>query len=278
MVTVSDKGLARITPAILLAALISGCTAITPPATSNQALSQAGSTHKPNMRVVPATVDSLLPRQSYDAAGNKIPYVSQPNPYTTDTKAVPAEAKRLFVVADTLLKGGDLKGARTRFEDLAKQYPSLSGSWVKLGDICQKEQKYVEAVKQYENAIHANKNNVNAYIALALVNRRQGHISEAMEAYLRALKVWKDFPEAHLNLAILYDLYMNAPEEAQKHYEAYYFLVGEKDEKVRKWLVEVRQRTGIKTSFIDIPPKTVVNRPTENQADKTATVASENSI
>ena len=50
---------------------------------------------------------------------------------------------------------------------------------------------------------------------------------------------------------------MNQPEQAQKHYEAYQFLTNGRDQKVHKWLVEVKQRTGIERSFIDIPPKGV---------------------
>jgi tetratricopeptide (TPR) repeat protein len=112
-----------------------------------------------------------------------------------------------------------------------------------------------------------NKNNVNAYIALGQLQRKQGYFSDAQNTYLEALNVWKDFPEAHLNLAILYDLYVNEPEEAQKHYEAYDFLTGRKDEKVKKWLVEVKQRTGIERSFIDIPPKEIVEVPVEKADD-----------
>jgi len=94
-----------------------------------------------------------------------------------------------------------------------------------------------------------------------LVQRRQGYFSDAHNTYLEALAVWKDFPEAHLNLAILYDLYLNRAEEAQKHYEAFYFLGGEKDKEAHKWLVEVKQRTGIDTSFIDTPPAVIAKAP-----------------
>jgi tetratricopeptide (TPR) repeat protein len=153
------------------------------------------------------------------------------------------------------MKEGNLKGARVRLLGMTTKYPTLSGPWVKLGQIAEKRKKYDEAVKDYTNAINANRNNVNAYIALALLQRNLGKFTAAQKAYLDVLAIWKDFPEAHLNLAILYDLYMNRPEYAQKHYEAYEFLTGGKDTNVHKWLVEIRQRTGIQYSFIDVPPK-----------------------
>jgi hypothetical protein len=197
---------------------------------------------------------ALLPKQGYDSAGAKVPYIPQPNPYTSLAAPVPTAAKSMYAVASSLLQQGRLKEARTLFLKLTEKFPSLSGPWVRLGAIAEKEEKYDEAVAHYKEAVKVNKNNVNAYIALGLVQRKQGYFSDAHSTYLAALDVWRDFPEAHLNLAILYDLYANKPEEAQKHYEAYSFLSGGKDEKVHKWLAEVKQRTGIEGSFIDNPP------------------------
>jgi TolA-binding protein len=195
-----------------------------------------------------------LPRQAYDASGVKIPYAAQPNPYTTGSAPVPAEARALFSAADVQLKQGALDRAQEKFATLAEKYPDLSGPWVKLGEIAEDREQYAQAVGYYREAISRNKNNVNAYIALGMVQRRLGRFNDAQDTYLAALDVWKDFPEAHLNLAILYDLYADEAEAAQKHYEAYDFLTGSKDQDVQKWLVEVRNRTGITTSYIDTPP------------------------
>ena len=100
--------------------------------------------------------------------------------------------------------------------------------------IAEKQKKHAEAIGHYKKAISVNRNNVNAYIALAIVQRSRGLFSGAHQTYLAALGIWKDFPEAHLNLAILYDLYLNQAEAAQQHYEAYDFLTGKKGGKVGK--------------------------------------------
>jgi Tfp pilus assembly protein PilF len=164
----------------------------------------------------------------------------------------------MFVAASAQLKDGNLAGAREKFEKMTGKYPHLSGPWVRLGDIAQREGKHAEAAGHYRKAISLNKKNVNAYTALALVQRRQGQFNSAQNTLIAALDVWKDFPEAHLNLAILYDLYANRPEAAQKHYEAYYFLSGKQDKTAHKWLIEVKRRTGIEESFIDNPPAAFV--------------------
>lgn len=218
-----------------------------------------------------------LPAQAYGAEGKKIPYVPQPNPYTTGAKPVPTEARAIYVVASNLLRQGNLKAARENLQKLTEKYPALSGAWVKLGAIEEKNENYDNAITHYAKAISVNSNNVNAYIALGLLQRRQGYFSDAQQTYLAALDVWRDFPEAHLNLAILYDLYANLPEEAQKHYEAYYFLTGSKDENVRKWMVEVKRRTGIERSFIDNPPKELAVLPEKETGDTDVAVAGEGS-
>jgi tetratricopeptide (TPR) repeat protein len=288
MATVSGSYHSGLLATLLVAFVASGCNALMPVVgkptgggkvsteekTSMDAKVRTGvkaeAVKRPSQRIPVPMGAAPLPRQPYDSAGHKVAYVPQPNPYVTGPGAVPAEARSIFVVANSLLRGGNLNGARREFLTLTEKFPALSGPWVKLGVIAEKNERYEDAIKHYRKAISVNRNNVNAYIALGLAQRRQGHFVDAQATYLDALKVWKDFPEAHLNLGILYDLYMDQPEEAQKHYEAYYFLTGEKDEKVHKWLVEVKRRTGIERSFIDIPPKGVAKVPpdeAEGEAD-----------
>ena len=179
----------------------------------------------------------------------------------------------MYLAASTQLGAGKLASARAKFEQLAEKYPELSGPWVRLGEIAEREGHYDEAIGHYRHAISLNRNNVNAYIALGLAQRRQGRFNDARDSYLAALDVWKDFPEAHLNLAILYDLYGNQVEAAQKHYEAYTFLTGGKDAKSLKWLAEVRQRSGITQSFIDTPPVVLLPAPTGGADDSSVAAA-----
>ena len=268
MAMVSVKHTLTLQATLLASVLIAGCSSLMPVvhhsnvAVDNARVKSAG-------RQVVALADSApLPQQPYDPAGHKIPYVPQSNPYTTQAAAVPAEVRSKFLLANYLFREGKQKRAQEKFRALTEKYPSLAGPWVKLGDIAQINAKYDEAINNYKKAISVNKNNVNAYIALGLLQRKQGYFLDAQTTYLDALNVWKDFPEAHLNLAVLYDLYMNRTEDAQKHYEAYCFLTGNKDKKAHKWLAEVKQRTGILGSFIDIPPKDIAVVPVGQGDDK----------
>jgi tetratricopeptide (TPR) repeat protein len=278
MATESGNFVFTLTAVLLVSILAPGCNATMPGKPVTKSPSVVTDSIVGSRIPVSSSADATLPRQEYSSTGEKVPYVMQPNPYTTDAVTVPAEARSIFVSANNRLQEGDLAGANSSFTMLTEKYPTLSGPWLKLGVIAENQERYLEAIKHYKKAISVNRNNVNAYMALGLIQRKQGYFSDAFQTYLDALTVWKDFPEAHLNLAILYDLYLNNAEEAQKHYEAYYFLTGKKEEKVQKWLVEVRHRTGIDQSYIDTPPATAVVTATDvtSEAVSVATTSDNN--
>ncbi len=244
--------------ALITTILLSGCAGL---GSMNDPVSAP---EKPEVDVVAAAVTQVesapgsehryLPRQAYDAQGEKVTYVPAPNPYTTAPVAVPSEVIARFQRANELMVEEQHRDARKAFEAITRDYPDLSGPWVKLGELAEIGERMERAEKSYRKALEVNPDNVNAYLSLALFQRRTGDFDGARATYLSALQLWSDFPGAHLNLAILYDLYLNQPKKAQPHYEAYQFLVGDEDPRVADWLIEVRRRTGIETSFIDIPP------------------------
>lgn len=246
------------TPATLLVlAMLSGCAGVLPVKQSEsepKVVKPEPSQTETKTNVAEGSGGAFLPKQEYDAEGKKIPYVPAPNPYTEQPAPVPPAARSAFADALALMKDGELRLARKGFWAMTKEFPELSGPWVKLAELSEQREKPEQAREYYRKALEVNPANVNAYLKQAVFERRQGEFDKARDAYLAALETWNDFPEAHLNLAILYDLYMNRPEEAQPHYEAYDFLTGGSDPKVADWLIEIRRRTGIETSFIDNPP------------------------
>ncbi|SFL83361.1 TPR repeat-containing protein [Marinobacter zhejiangensis] len=242
--------------------LLSGCASL-----SNFAPGLAGSSEDMTEVSAPAVIDTPalapaaiaeggapLPQQSYSITGEKIPYQPAPNPYLSGQAPVPPQAVADFRAAQALLDAEQYRDARIAFRQMTRDYPDLSGPWVKLGEIADKRDYPDKAEEAYRNAVEVNPNNINAYLALALHLRQKGSFAAAQQAYIDVLTLWKDCPPAHLNLAVLYDLYLNRPELAQPHYEAYDFLTGGDNPEVNNWLVEVRRRTGIETSFIDQPP------------------------
>ncbi len=191
-----------------------------------------------------------IPRRSIDEeTGMLIPYTAMPNPYTQQKGRIKPQSVKRFVAARRAFQDGRYSQAKQQLDQLLEGDQTLSGPWILLGDIAQKEKKLDQAMKNYARAIEVNSANVNAYLRLAKLQRKQGLFLQAQNTYAKALSEWKDFPEAHLNLAILYDLYLNKSLLAQKHLEAYQFLTYGENLKAGKWLSEIQQRTGKPTTL-----------------------------
>ncbi len=192
-----------------------------------------------------------VPKQAYDEQGKLIDYVAKENPYLAVKSRIDKGSVLLYIEAKKAKRSGDLKTAKQKLTVITKNDDSISGPWVMLGDISFEEKKYSQAEKYYQQAILINPKNINAYVALAQVQRVLGAYHVAQNTLALALTLWPDFPEAHLNLGILYDLYLNQSQKSQQHLEAYLFLTQYKSKKAIGWYSEVQARTGINKSFID---------------------------
>lgn len=190
----------------------------------------------------------FLPVLKQDKEGVVVPYVPKINPYDKKGR-LKKSAVAEFIRARQAFKQARYKQAEKILQNVIHEDSSLSGPWVMLGDIADQENELEEAKKYYLNAIAVNKKNINARLRLALIERKLGQYMSAQKTYAEMLALWPDFPEAHLNLAVLYDIYLNHPIRAQKHLEAYLFLVQGKDAKAQAWLEEVQSRTGIQPSL-----------------------------
>lgn len=195
-----------------------------------------------------------LPVRNYDKEGNVIPFEPQPNPYEESKRRIDKTVIDNFIAARKAYKDQRYQQARNLLTQITEAEEGLAGPWVMLGSIAVKENDLALAEEHLRKAISVNRLNVNAYIPLAKLYRQKGDFVRAQNVYQQALTVWKDYPEAHLNLGILYDIYLNDPLQAQQHMEAYQFLTDYKDKTVKNWLQEVRSRTGIEANLYIGPP------------------------
>jgi tetratricopeptide (TPR) repeat protein len=206
---------------------------------------------KPDPVYTPKTtgqaVDTLtfIPQLKVDKEGKTIPYEATENPYLKKRGKVDKLSVEKFIIAKRAVKSKDYDTAEKSLNDIIAVNKKISGPWVMLSDIAL-EQNDPEKAEQYlSRAIAINKHNVNAYLRLAKVKRILGQFKQAQQTYYDALSLWPDFPEAHLNLGLLYDIYMNETVKAQKHVEAYQFLTHGSNEQVAAWLEEIQNRTGV---------------------------------
>lgn len=197
---------------------------------------------KPQYELQPTL--EYIPQLEKAEDGKFIPYERSENPYITRGR-IKKSSVAAFIEARKAFKAGNYDRAEKLFGALAELDDSLSGPWVMLGDIALEREDRELAMEHYLKALTINEDNINAWLRLAYVQRLQGEYLAAQNTYVDALKVWKDCPEAHLNLAVLYDLYLNLPIRAQRHMEAYLFLGKDPQERVVNWLNDLQSRTGM---------------------------------
>lgn len=197
----------------------------------------------------------FIPRQAYDEKQMAIIYEPKENPYLSQRGRVDKGSVLLFIEAKKAIKKKDFKTAKSKLLVITGNDDSLAGPWVLMGEIAQEQKEFERAVEYYQKAININPKNINAYTGLAHVQRQLGKFNIAQNTLAEALRIWPDFPEAHLNIGVLYDVYLNKPVMAQKHMEAFLFLSKKDTEEAQEWFEEVKGRTGIVTSFVDLGPE-----------------------
>lgn len=168
--------------------------------------------------------------------------IRTPNPYLQDRPSVPSAARERFAAAEEALQQQAWEVAETDLLWLTENYPQFSGPFLNLALLYVQTDQLQKADVNFQQAIAANSNNIDAYNAYGIFLREQGRFSEAETIYQQALKVWPDSPETLINLGILYDLYMGKFDQALVQYRAYQALQDEPERKVQGWIVDIERR------------------------------------
>ena len=102
--------------------------------------------------------------------------------------------------------------------------------------------KNIDKAKTYiEKSIALNPNNYISQNVYGVVLRKMGKFDDAVKAYSTSISKNSDYADAYLNMAILYDIYIDSPKKALPYYEKYMALA-DNDKNIKKWIVEVKRR------------------------------------
>ena len=105
-----------------------------------------------------------------------------------------------------------------------------------------------------ENGLKLKRDEVSAYLLLALSDRELGRFADAGSVYLEALKMAPDDDRVRLNAGIFYDLYLQQPAEALVHYRHYQDLQKAPNPKVAGWVVAIERSIAAKEAAAVIAP------------------------
>jgi tetratricopeptide (TPR) repeat protein len=156
---------------------------------------------------------------------------------------IPPRAAQQYSQALQLMKSGRNTDAELEFKQLIVAYPQFAGPQLNLGLLYLRDSRLPEAEAAFKAALQVTPSNPVAGDELGIVERKLGKFSEAEAAYLRAINAEPNYAPAHLNLGVLYDLYLAEPQKALEQFERYIEIAGE-NKQVAGWVIELRKRVG----------------------------------
>ena len=161
----------------------------------------------------------------------------------TVTEAEPVDLDQvLYEQALQVLKEGDAEAALIVLERLSVDAPDKPYLFTNLGLAYFRLERSDEAEIAFVEAIERDAGDAVAYNHLGILQRRKGEFQAALDQYRRALEIDAEYAGAHLNLGILFDLYLQDLEMALQHYQVYRSLNADDNPQLDGWIVDIERR------------------------------------
>ncbi|GAC1621713.1 MAG: hypothetical protein NVS9B10_04870 [Nevskia sp.] len=181
--------------------------------------------------------------------GTKAPSAAPPVVPAAPAAAPPArplidkgDPDQRFNEALKLMKDKQAKEAYDAFLSLAKDFPQFSGPLADLAILQANAKQRAPALINFQKALKDNPQNYVAQNWLGTLQREAGDYAAAEAAYRGALAAKPDYAAAHLNLGLLYDVYLKRPQAALVEYREYQRLAGSGKLIVSAWIRDLEDR------------------------------------
>lgn len=148
----------------------------------------------------------------------------------------------LFARALASQEAGDFGQAETLWKRLIAAAPDQAAPHTNLGIVYRSRGKLEDAIHEYEAALRLDPADAVTYHNLGVAQRTRGAWADSERAYLRALELRPEQAETHYNLAILYDLFLDRPEDALRQYREVVALGGPDVDLVAQWIRTLERR------------------------------------
>lgn len=150
--------------------------------------------------------------------------------------------QQFYIEAVDSLKRGDTEQAIELLMQVSTDAPDKPYVFTNLGLAYFKLKKMDLAEQAFQEAISRSKKDAVAYNHLGILLRYKGQFEEARKRYQRAIAIDSNYAYAHLNLGILFDIYLQDLKMALQQYEKYQALIGEEDKQVAGWITDIQRR------------------------------------
>lgn len=159
-----------------------------------------------------------------------------------------AEIKRAYLTVSKLNQSKKYIEGIKQLDLIKQKYPQLSGPDYQKARLYLNQSKLSLAIESIGLSL---KNNYRNYYSLNLkgvILKEMGKFKQAKNAYLKAIEIYPPYPNAHLNLGVLSDVYTGELDLALIQYKEYLKLLDKINgaesqfKKVENWVVELERR------------------------------------
>jgi tetratricopeptide (TPR) repeat protein len=154
------------------------------------------------------------------------------------------DSAALFARALAAQDSGKTDRAQTLWREVIAATPTHPAPHTNLGVLHRQAGRIDDAIREYDAAIKLDPRDAWAYHNLGVAHRQRGAWTDAERAYLRAVELRPDQVDSHYNLAVLYELFLNRPEDALTHYRVVLSHGGPDAEMVAPWIKALERRLG----------------------------------
>ena len=155
---------------------------------------------------------------------------------------VSSATQQQYEIALEYMQAEDYRQAIQLMRKIVTKDPRVSGPWVNIAIAHRKLDDLDKADEAIKKALTIKPDNPYALNQAGIILREKGDFSESEKMYKKALAEYPNYPNAHLNLAILCDLYLQKIVCAKSHYQAYQELNKENDKSVVAWISDLERR------------------------------------
>ena len=120
--------------------------------------------------------------------------------------------------------------------------PDLDFAFTNLGLAYFKKNDFEKSEQAFQNAIKVSEKDSVSFNHIGILKRMKGEFSSAKTNYQKAISIDNNYADAHLNLGILYDIYLQNLNAALQQYEKYQSLTNSENKTVSGWIADIQRQ------------------------------------
>ncbi|RRJ84272.1 tetratricopeptide repeat protein [Aestuariirhabdus litorea] len=161
---------------------------------------------------------------------------------TASDHRISPQLQHEYELAIALLREGKTQPAQQALNALLEKDDRIAGAHLNLALIFYRNESLDQARQSVERALALSPRNAAAYNLQGTLMRREGNFDGAALAYANAMAADPNYAPAYLNMAILFDIYLQFWDDARQFYRRYQQLSTNPDPRVEHWLLDLDQR------------------------------------